>query len=99
MFQKAIREKDMKMESGVVNGHGGGDSRGSNGDGPSGSSSNKNSHKSYPTSNQLQFLQKTVLKHLWKHQFAWPFHEPVDAVKLNLPVLVNDDILLYRFIL
>lgn len=36
--------------------------------------------------NQLQYLLKVVLKSLWKHQFAWPFHSPVDAVKLNLPV-------------
>ncbi|XP_017782486.1 PREDICTED: bromodomain-containing protein 2-like isoform X4 [Nicrophorus vespilloides] len=35
--------------------------------------------------NQLQFLQKTVFKAVWKHQFAWPFHQPVDAKKLNLP--------------
>uniref|UniRef100_A0A3P9KDS0 Bromodomain-containing protein 2 n=1 Tax=Oryzias latipes TaxID=8090 RepID=A0A3P9KDS0_ORYLA len=35
--------------------------------------------------NQLQFLQKVVLKSLWRHHFAWPFHEPVDAAKLNLP--------------
>lgn len=36
--------------------------------------------------NQLQYLLKMVLKGLWKHHFAWPFHAPVDAVKLNLPV-------------
>lgn len=36
--------------------------------------------------NQLQFLQKGVLKPVWKHQFAWPFQQPVDAKKLNLPV-------------
>lgn len=36
--------------------------------------------------NQIQFLQKFVLKAVWKHQFAWPFHQPVDAKKLNLPV-------------
>ena len=36
--------------------------------------------------NQLQYLLKVVLKTLWKHQFAWPFQQPVDAVKLNLPV-------------
>jgi len=36
--------------------------------------------------NQLQYLQKVVLKALWKHQFAWPFYIPVDAQKLNLPV-------------
>jgi len=35
--------------------------------------------------NQLQYLQRTVLKALWKHHFAWPFHQPVDASKLNLP--------------
>ncbi|XP_035280652.1 bromodomain-containing protein 2b isoform X2 [Anguilla anguilla] len=35
--------------------------------------------------NQLQFLQKAVTKALWRHHFAWPFHEPVDAVRLNLP--------------
>lgn len=39
--------------------------------------------------NQLQFLQKVLLKSLWRHHFAWPFHEPVDAVKLNLPVSEN----------
>ena len=36
--------------------------------------------------NQLQYMQKVVLKALWKHQFSWPFHTPVDAVKLNLHV-------------
>ncbi|XP_038143886.1 bromodomain-containing protein 4 isoform X1 [Cyprinodon tularosa] len=35
--------------------------------------------------NQLQYLLKAVVKTLWKHQYAWPFHSPVDAVKLNLP--------------
>ncbi|XP_063912894.1 bromodomain-containing protein 3-like isoform X4 [Zophobas morio] len=35
--------------------------------------------------NQLQFLQKTVLKAVWGHHFAWPFRQPVDAKKLNLP--------------
>ncbi|XP_012059289.1 PREDICTED: bromodomain-containing protein 2-like [Atta cephalotes] len=35
--------------------------------------------------NQLQFLQKGVLKPVWKHQFAWPFQQPVDAKRLNLP--------------
>ncbi|XP_028819648.1 bromodomain-containing protein 2a isoform X2 [Denticeps clupeoides] len=35
--------------------------------------------------NQLQFLQKALMKSLWRHHFAWPFHEPVDAVKLSLP--------------
>lgn len=36
--------------------------------------------------NQLQFLHKVLVKALWRHHFAWPFHEPVDAVRLNLPV-------------
>lgn len=36
--------------------------------------------------NQLQYLLKVVHKSLLKHQFSWPFHTPVDAVKLNLPV-------------
>ncbi|KAL4219682.1 Bromodomain-containing protein 4 [Mactra antiquata] len=36
--------------------------------------------------NQLQYLHKMVLmKGVWKHQFAWPFHVPVDPVKLGLP--------------
>ncbi|KAL5235631.1 hypothetical protein ACI65C_003041 [Semiaphis heraclei] len=35
--------------------------------------------------NKLNFLQKTVMKALWKHQHAWPFYQPVDATKLNLP--------------
>uniref|UniRef100_A0AAR5PQ65 Bromo domain-containing protein n=1 Tax=Dendroctonus ponderosae TaxID=77166 RepID=A0AAR5PQ65_DENPD len=35
--------------------------------------------------NQLQFLQRTVLKAVWKHHFSWPFQQPVDAKKLNLP--------------
>jgi hypothetical protein len=36
--------------------------------------------------NKLNFLLKTVMKALWKHQHAWPFYQPVDATKLNLPV-------------
>nr|XP_054770228.1 bromodomain-containing protein 3-like isoform X1 [Lytechinus pictus]XP_054770229.1 bromodomain-containing protein 3-like isoform X1 [Lytechinus pictus]XP_054770230.1 bromodomain-containing protein 3-like isoform X1 [Lytechinus pictus] len=39
--------------------------------------------------NQLQYLQKVVMKALWKHQFAWPFHHPVDPVKLALPDYFN----------
>lgn len=35
--------------------------------------------------NQLQFLIKTVMKAIWKHHFSWPFQQPVDAKKLNLP--------------
>uniref|UniRef100_A0A8C3S921 Bromodomain containing 4 n=1 Tax=Chelydra serpentina TaxID=8475 RepID=A0A8C3S921_CHESE len=46
-----------------------------------------NPNKPKRQTNQLQYLLKVVLKTLWKHQFAWPFHHPVDAVKLNLPVI------------
>ncbi|XP_055307981.1 bromodomain-containing protein 3-like isoform X3 [Sitodiplosis mosellana] len=35
--------------------------------------------------NQLHFLAKTVMKDVWKHKFSWPFQQPVDAKKLNLP--------------
>lgn len=37
------------------------------------------------STNQLHFLLKTVMKAVWKHQFSWPFQQPVDAKKLNLP--------------
>lgn len=35
--------------------------------------------------NQLNFLLKTVMKEVWKHRYSWPFHQPVDTKKLNLP--------------
>lgn len=41
--------------------------------------------KKHRNTNQLQHLLKVVMKAIWKHQFAWPFHQPVDTVKLNLP--------------
>ncbi|XP_077005157.1 bromodomain-containing protein 3 [Tamandua tetradactyla] len=44
-----------------------------------------NSGKPGRKTNQLQYMQNVVVKTLWKHQFAWPFYQPVDAVKLNLP--------------
>lgn len=44
-----------------------------------------NPNKPKRQTNQLQYLLRVVLKTLWKHQFAWPFQQPVDAVKLNLP--------------
>ncbi|XP_068508282.1 bromodomain testis-specific protein isoform X1 [Syngnathus scovelli] len=37
------------------------------------------------TTNQLQYLEKTVVKALWRHQFSWPFRQPVDAIELHLP--------------
>ncbi|XP_077161144.1 bromodomain-containing protein 3 isoform X2 [Paroedura picta] len=44
-----------------------------------------NPHKPGRKTNQLQYMQNVVVKTLWKHQFAWPFYQPVDAIKLNLP--------------
>ncbi|XP_036762374.2 bromodomain testis-specific protein [Manis pentadactyla] len=44
-----------------------------------------NTKKNGRLTNQLQYLQKDVLKALWKHAFSWPFQQPVDAVKLKLP--------------
>ncbi|XP_031711704.1 bromodomain-containing protein 3-like isoform X1 [Anarrhichthys ocellatus] len=35
--------------------------------------------------NQLQYMQSVVMKSLWRHQFSWPFHQPVNAVALGLP--------------
>ncbi|ESO05525.1 hypothetical protein HELRODRAFT_191322 [Helobdella robusta] len=49
------------------------------------SSQKSPSRKKGRMTNQLQFLKNVVIKTLWKHQFAWPFYKPVDAVKLNLP--------------
>uniref|UniRef100_A0A3B4AE39 Bromodomain-containing protein 2 n=1 Tax=Periophthalmus magnuspinnatus TaxID=409849 RepID=A0A3B4AE39_9GOBI len=39
--------------------------------------------------NQLQYLERVVLKALWKHQFSWPFRQPVDAVALHIPDYYN----------
>ncbi|KAM9385649.1 bromodomain testis-specific protein [Pholidichthys leucotaenia] len=35
--------------------------------------------------NQLRYLEKVVIKALFKHSYSWPFHKPVDAVGLCLP--------------
>ena len=35
--------------------------------------------------NKLQLMKENVLKPVWRHQFAWPFHVPVDTVQLGLP--------------
>ncbi|TVK90589.1 Bromodomain testis-specific protein [Bagarius yarrelli] len=45
----------------------------------------KNHKKPGRLTNQLQYLEKVVVKALWRHQFSWPFKKPVDAVQLNLP--------------
>ncbi|XP_074545780.1 bromodomain-containing protein 3-like isoform X2 [Halichoeres trimaculatus] len=36
------------------------------------------------STNQLKFMLNVVTKSLWKHQYAWPFYQPVDAVALGL---------------
>lgn len=37
------------------------------------------------TTNQLRFIEKCVLKVLWRHRDAWPFHNPVDTIALDIP--------------
>lgn len=44
-----------------------------------------NPNKPGRKTNQLQYMQNVVVKTLWKHQFAWPFYQPVDCIKLSLP--------------
>ncbi|XP_017335349.1 bromodomain testis-specific protein isoform X2 [Ictalurus punctatus] len=45
----------------------------------------RNHKKPGRLTNQLQYLEKVVVKALWRHQLSWPFRHPVDAVQLNLP--------------
>ncbi|CAB1418317.1 unnamed protein product [Pleuronectes platessa] len=44
-----------------------------------------NPNKSGRRTNQLQYMHNIVVKSLWRHQFAWPFYQPVDAIALGLP--------------
>ncbi|NXK22303.1 BRDT protein, partial [Arenaria interpres] len=44
-----------------------------------------NKNNSGCQTNQLQYLQRVVMKAMWRHNFSWPFHQPVDAAALNLP--------------
>ncbi|XP_010581054.1 PREDICTED: bromodomain testis-specific protein [Haliaeetus leucocephalus] len=44
-----------------------------------------NNNSSGCQTNQLQYLQRVVMKAMWRHNFSWPFHQPVDAAALNLP--------------
>nr|F1QW93.2 RecName: Full=Bromodomain testis-specific protein [Danio rerio] len=45
----------------------------------------KNPKKPGRLTNHLQYIEKVVIRALWKHHFSWPFRQPVDAVRLNLP--------------
>ncbi|XP_076846561.1 bromodomain testis-specific protein isoform X2 [Brachyhypopomus gauderio] len=45
----------------------------------------RNPRKPGRLTNQLQYLEKVVVRTLWRHQFSWPFRQPVDAVQLNIP--------------
>ncbi|KAK0136502.1 Bromodomain testis-specific protein [Merluccius polli] len=38
-----------------------------------------------PSSAELQYLERVVLRALCRHHFSWPFREPVDAAALNIP--------------
>lgn len=44
-----------------------------------------NESRPHRNTNQLQYLLKNVMKAVQKHHYAWPFKDPVDAVKLKLP--------------
>ncbi|NXN20409.1 BRDT protein, partial [Nycticryphes semicollaris] len=44
-----------------------------------------NNNNSGGQTNQLQYLQRVVMKAMWRHNYSWPFHQPVDAAALNLP--------------
>ncbi|EFX77341.1 hypothetical protein DAPPUDRAFT_247900 [Daphnia pulex] len=33
----------------------------------------------------LEALRRTVLPALWNHEQAWPFHKPIDTIKIGLP--------------
>ena len=36
--------------------------------------------------NQLEYIQNIIMNNVCQHKYAWPFLDPVDAVKLSLPV-------------
>ncbi|NXM15405.1 BRDT protein, partial [Ploceus nigricollis] len=44
-----------------------------------------NNESSGCQTNQLQYLKRVVMRAMWRHNFSWPFHQPVDAAALNLP--------------
>ena len=35
--------------------------------------------------NRLLMMKERVLEPVWNHQFAWPFHAPVDTIELGIP--------------
>ena len=37
------------------------------------------------TTNQLEWMRIKLMKSMWNHSQSWPFKEPVDHVKLNIP--------------
>nr|XP_046919090.1 bromodomain-containing protein 3-like [Dermatophagoides farinae] len=41
--------------------------------------------KPHRNTNQLQYMLRIINRNIWKHQYAWPFQEPVNAEKLQLP--------------
>ncbi|CAF96012.1 unnamed protein product, partial [Tetraodon nigroviridis] len=43
-----------------------------------------NSRRPGRATNQLSYLERVVIKALWRHPFSWPFQQPVDAVALGL---------------
>lgn len=45
-----------------------------------------NSRRPGRVTNQLNYLERVVIKALWSHPFSWPFQQPVDAVALGLLV-------------
>jgi len=42
-------------------------------------------HRPGRNTNQITYIKNVVLKAVWKHQHAWPFHAPVNAIDLNIP--------------
>ncbi|KAL3871462.1 hypothetical protein ACJMK2_039458 [Sinanodonta woodiana] len=81
-------EMDMRSDPGLEDaGMGAGEKVNHIGNSTSGMSkaNGENSHGRGRLTNQLQYLNKVVMKAVWRHQFAWPFHQPVDADKLGLP--------------
>lgn len=43
-------------------------------------------HRPGRNTNQLRYMLEKVWKPVQKHKRAWPFYQPVDAIRLNLPV-------------